>query len=373
MNIGILGGGQLGRMLALAGYRLGFNFRLYDPSPEAPGFQVADHVSADWEDRAALDRFREGLDLVTYEFESVPASAARHLAAHLAVYPPPEALEASQDRLHEKSLFERLEIPTAPFCAVDHEADLTHVVDRIGLPFVLKTRRSGYDGKGQRVVRHREDAVRAFRDLGGRPSIAEAFVPFQRELSIIAVRGRAGEVAFYPLVENRHAEGILRRTVAPAPQVSSALQRTAEDHARRFMSAVGYVGVLAIEFFEHEGRLLANETAPRVHNSGHWTIEGAVTSQFENHLRAVAGLPLGNTAPIGRSTMYNVIGRFPPIERILAVPGAHVHDYAKRPARGRKLGHVTWHERSFDAANAAGSPVLDALFAEYEKDSSDAQ
>lgn len=354
MIVGVLGGGQLGRMLALAGYPLGLRFRFLDPSPDAPAGQVAELVVADYADAAALERFRVGLDVVTYEFESVSAATVRELAPHVPVYPPPQALEVAQDRLHEKTLFQRLDIPTPRFAPVDSEADLRHALGELGLPAVLKTRRCGYDGKGQQVLRRHDDARAAWEALGKVPLLVEAFVPFERELSILAVRGRTGETAFYPLVDNQHHRGILRRSLAPAPGLTPQLQAQAERHARHILEEVGYVGVLAVEFFQHQGQLLANEMAPRVHNSGHWTIEGAVTSQFENHLRAVLGLPLGPTAALGRAVMVNFIGRVPPVEKVLSVPGAHLHLYGKTSLPGRKVGHVT-------LCNAPGADELPPL------------
>jgi 5-(carboxyamino)imidazole ribonucleotide synthase len=342
MIVGILGGGQLGRMLALAGYPLGLRFRFLETDAEAPSGVLAELVTApSYDDPQSLARFAAGLDLVTYEFENVPVRTARFLAERVPVYPPPEALEAAQDRLPEKQLFERLGIPTTPFAPVDGEADLTAALDRVGLPAVLKTRRLGYDGKGQFVLRTPQDAPAALQALGGVPLLLEGFVPFERELSILAVRGRDGATAFYPLVQNHHRQGILRLSRAPAPGWTPDLQALGLGYAERVLRAVGYVGVLAIEFFQHEGRLLANEMAPRVHNSGHWTIEGAETSQFENHLRAVLGMPLGSPAAVGAAAMFNLIGTVPPLEAMLAVPGAHPHLYGKTPRPGRKLGHVT--------------------------------
>ena len=341
MKVGIIGGGQLGRMLALAGYPLGLEFRVLEPKPAACAGDVAEHVQGDYDDPAALDAFADGIDVVTYEFENVPRASADRLAARLPVYPPPAALDVAQDRLDEKTFFREHGIPTAPFRRVDDRDGLEAALDELGAPAVLKTRRFGYDGKGQVVLEARDDADAAWEELGGRPLILEGFVPFRRELSILSVRGTDGELVTYPLVENGHDEGILVRSRAPAPDVGPDLAATARDYARRVTEALGYVGVLAIELFEHEGRLLANEMAPRVHNSGHWSIEGAETSQFENHVRAVAGLPLGTTELVGTSIMLNLIGRVPPIEEMLAVEGAHVHLYAKAPRPGRKLGHVT--------------------------------
>ena len=359
MTIGILGGGQLGYMLALAGYPLGLHFRFLDPSPEAPVGRIATRITAQFTDRSALKKFAAGLELVTYEFENVPVETARFLAERVPVLPPPAALEAAQDRLNEKRLFQRLGIATTEFAAVAGREALEGAVQQIGLPAILKTCRMGYDGKGQWILRSAEDINRARSELpaatapgaGKRrgaeasqpstPFLLERLVPFTRELSVLAVRGRTGETAFYPLVENHHRGGILRLSLAPAPQLDRAIQHAAEDAARRVFDALQYVGVLAIEFFEHEGCLLANEMAPRVHNSGHWTIEGAVTSQFENHLRAVVGLPLGSTHAIGCSAMLNLISEVPDSAEVLAVRDAHLHLYSKSARAGRKLGHVT--------------------------------
>jgi len=341
VKIGIVGGGQLGRMLALAGYPLGLEFRVLEPKPAASAGDVAEHVQGGYDDPEALDAFAEGLDVVTYEFENVPRASADRLAARLPVYPPPPALDVAQDRLDEKTFFRDHGIPTAPFERVDDREGLEAALGKLGTPAVLKTRRFGYDGKGQVVIEAPSDADAAWEELGGRPLILEGFVPFRREMSILSVRDTSGNLVTYPLIENGHREGILVRSRAPAPDVDEELAATARSYAQRVTEALGYVGVLAIELFEHEGRLLANEMAPRVHNSGHWSIEGAETSQFENHVRAVAGLPLGTTELVGTSIMLNLIGRVPPIEEMLAVEGAHVHLYAKAPRPGRKLGHVT--------------------------------
>jgi 5-(carboxyamino)imidazole ribonucleotide synthase len=358
VTIGILGGGQLGYMLALAGYPLGLHFRFFDPSPEAPVGRIASRVTAEFSDQSALEKFASGLELVTYEFENVPVAAVRFLAERVPVYPPPAALEAAQDRLREKHLFEELGIPTTEFVPVANREALETAVKNIGLPAVLKTCRLGYDGKGQWLLRTAEDVARAGNELaaaiashapsdkqttaqGEAPFILERYVQFTRELSVLAVRARTGETAVYPLVENHHRGGILRLSLAPAPRLDPAIQRAAEQAAHSVFDELQYVGVLAIEFFEQDGRLLANEMAPRVHNSGHWTIEGALTSQFENHLRAVMALPLGSTHAIGSSGMLNLIGELPEPADVLAIRDAHLHLYGKSPRAGRKLGHVT--------------------------------
>jgi 5-(carboxyamino)imidazole ribonucleotide synthase len=341
MRIGILGAGQLGRMLALAGYPLGLQFRFWEAAGEAPAGMLAECLRGSFADRDLLQRFAAGLDVVTYEFENVPAETARHLSALVPVYPSFQVLEIAQDRLNEKLLFQGLGIPVPAFAPVQDTAELHDAVQQIGLPAVLKTRRGGYDGKGQMVLRTSADVERAGQTLGRVPLLLEQLVPFEREVSVVAVRGRDGEVASYPLVENRHHEGILRQSQAPAPGWTQTWQTLGEGHVRRILEAVEYAGVLAVEFFQYQGQLLANEMAPRVHNSGHWTIEGARTSQFANHLRAVLGLPLGSTAPLGHAAMLNLIGAVPPLETLLAIPGLNVHLYGKTPHRGRKLGHLT--------------------------------
>lgn len=341
MKIGVLGGGQLGRMLALAGYPLGLRFRFLDPAPESPVEDLADLVVGRFDDLDILERFPAGLDVITYEFENVPVEPARHLARSVPVYPPVRALEISQDRLLEKALFSRLGIEPAPHAGIDTEDDLHQGVKKIGLPAVLKTRRLGYDGKGQVVLRTPADIEAGWRRLRGVSLVLEGFINFERELSLIGVRGRDGEKRFYPLVENHHYEGILRVTFAPAPGLTLELQEQAEEGMAAVMEELNYVGVLAVEFFQAGGKLIANEMAPRVHNSGHWTIEGARTSQFENHLRAVAGWPLGDTRILEPCAMVNLIGSLPEPRSILAVPDAHLHLYGKSPRTGRKLGHIT--------------------------------
>jgi 5-(carboxyamino)imidazole ribonucleotide synthase len=362
VTIGVLGGGQLGRMLALAGYPLGQRFLFFDPEPDVCVDDLAPRLRAEYDDHEALARFAEGVDVVTYEFENVPVEAARRLEALGAnVLPPVRALEVSQDRLLEKRFLNDRGVATAPFVVVDSEDDLRRAVERISLPAVLKTRTLGYDGKGQVVLRDLADVARAWQELGGVSLILETFVPFTRELSIIAVRGADGAIASYPLIENTHIEGILRMSFAPAQSVDRAMQDEAAAAAARLLEALDYVGVLTIELFEHEGRLLANEIAPRVHNSGHWTIEGANTSQFENHIRAVLGMPLGATAARGASVMVNLIGTVPAIERVAAVPGAHMHLYGKEPRPGRKLGHVTLCADNADDLGARMPKLMRAL------------
>jgi 5-(carboxyamino)imidazole ribonucleotide synthase len=314
--VGVIGGGQLGRMLGLAGVPLGLSFRFLDPVSDAPAAEVGEVLVGSYDDPRLLDRLADGAAAVTYEFENVPVDSARRVGA----LPQPAALEAGQDRLLEKQLFARLGIPTARFGGLDET----------GLPALVKSRRLGYDGKGQRHVDVHEPL--------GDDELAEELVAFDRELSLLAVRGHDGELRFWPLVENVHRDGILRLSRAPA---SNAPQEQAERYARALSDELGYVGVLALELFQVGERLLANEFAPRVHNSGHWTIEGAATSQFENHLRALLGLPLGPTTLVAPSVMANLVGTKPDLASLLEIGGAHVHLYGKEARSGRKLGHVT--------------------------------
>jgi 5-(carboxyamino)imidazole ribonucleotide synthase len=325
MNIGIVGAGQLGRMMALAGYPLGLEFLFLDRDARAPGGQVAPILEGELTDRQLLGQMSERCEVLTFDWENIPVEALEDLPGKARIAPPLRALSAAQDRLSEKRTFELLGIATTRYAAVDSRASLEAAVNGIGLPGVLKTRRLGYDGKGQFVLRKPADLDTAWAALGNAPLLYENLVPFEREVSVIAVRGRDGDVAFYPLNLNVHRDGILRLTRAPFG--NAALTRQAQRAARRLLEHFDYVGVLTIEFFVARGRLVANEMAPRVHNSGHWTIEGAETSQFENHVRAIAGLPLGSTRARGHSAMINLIGEMPARDTWLAVPGLHWHDY----------------------------------------------
>ncbi|WP_386066584.1 5-(carboxyamino)imidazole ribonucleotide synthase [Tahibacter sp. UC22_41] len=339
-TVGVLGGGQLARMLALAGAPLGVRFLIVDSLADACASQVAPLLQADWRDFAALEAFASRIDVATFDFENVPAETAQWLTEHTAVYPNPRALALAQDRLAEKTLFRDIGLDTPAFAAIDSKADLQRALEEIGYPAVLKTRRLGYDGKGQFRLKSAADLDAAWAALGQAPLIVEAFVPFERELSVIAVRSRDGEFRSYPLTQNWHADGILSMSLAPAPD-SAALAGQANAFARRIAEKLDYVGTFALELFVHEGRLLGNEMAPRVHNSGHWTIEGAPCSQFENHVRAVLGLPLGDTSSLGINVMFNWIGDLPESAPVLAEPRAHWHDYGKEPRAGRKVGHAT--------------------------------
>lgn len=328
-------------MLALAGHPLGEHFAALDPSAEAGVRSLAHLIVGSYEDPDALDWMSEHCDVVTHEFERVPASSARRIAERTPVHPNPDVLEVAQDRLTEKELFNRLGLATPAFAAVSTRAQLDAAVDELGLPAVIKSRREGYDGKGQFVVRALAELDDCWKELGGKDLIAEAMVDFDRELSVLAARSATGETAFYPMVENVHGEGILRLSRAPAPALVKSLQSTAETHAHSVMTELDYVGMLAIELFQVGDQLLGNEMAPRVHNSGHWTIEGAVTSQFANHLRAITCRPLGSTEALGHVAMVNLIGALPDLDEVLRIEGAHLHLYDKRPRAGRKLGHVT--------------------------------
>ena len=339
--IGVLGGGQLARMLALAGYPLGERFAAIDPSPECGARDLAHLIVAGYDDPVALDWMAEHCDVVTYEFERVPAASARRIAERTRVHPQPGVLDVAQDRLTEKELFTRLGLATPAFAAASSRPKLEAAVASVGIPAVVKTRREGYDGKGQFVVHRPADVDACWSELGGKDLIVEALVDFDRELSVLAVRSTTGETAVYPVVQNVHREGILRVSRAPAPALAPELQSAAETHAHALMTELDYVGVLAIELFQLGDRLLGNELAPRVHNSGHWTIEGAVTSQFANHLRAITGRPLGSTGTLGHSAMVNLIGALPDLDEVMRVEGAHLHLYDKEPRPGRKLGHVT--------------------------------
>ncbi|HEX5588498.1 MAG TPA: 5-(carboxyamino)imidazole ribonucleotide synthase [Acidimicrobiia bacterium] len=340
-TVAVLGGGQLGRMLGLAGIPLGARFRFLDPSPDAPAAAVGQLVVGELGDHAALTEVAVGADVVTYEWEGVPASAAQFLSSRVPVRPGDRPLEVSQDRLVEKDTFRSLGVATAEYRAVSSSTELDAAAHELGLPAVLKTRRGGYDGKGQAVLRTSDDLEAAWAQLGAADLILEALVPFERELSIVAARGLDGAIVCWPVVENEHRDGILRVTRAPAAGIEPDVEREAERIATALLTELEHVGVLAVELFQVDGALLANEFAPRVHNSGHWTIEGAVTSQFENHVRAVIGLPLGDTTARGFAAMVNCIGTMPESDEVLAVPGAHLHDYGKAPRAGRKLGHVT--------------------------------
>ena len=353
-TVGILGGGQLARMLALSGAPLGLRFLVMDNVADACAGQFAPMVVGDYRDETTLSEFASRVDVATFDFENVPAESAQWLSERVPVFPNPGALATAQDRLAEKTLFRELNIPVPPFAPIDTREQLDAALADIGTPCILKTRRLGYDGKGQFRIKSPADADAAWDALGAQASkvglILEGFVHFQRELSVVAVRGRDGEFRAWPLTENWHVDGVLSASLAPA-RVDSALGEIAYDYARRLGEAMDYVGVFALELFCRDGELLANELAPRVHNSGHWTIEGSETSQFQNHLRAVLGLPLGDTRMVGLACMLNWIGEMPDALPMLREPGGHWHDYGKLPRAGRKVGHATL--RADDAKSLA--------------------
>ncbi len=354
-TVGILGGGQLARMLALSAAPLGLRLLVMDTVADACAGQFAPLLVGDYRDEAALAEFAARVDVATFDFENVPAESAEWLAARVPVFPSPRALAVAQDRLAEKTLFRELDIPVPAFATVASRGELDAALATVGVPCILKTRRLGYDGKGQFRIRALADADAAWDALGAQAAtvglIVEAFVPFERELSVVAVRGRDGEFRTWPLTENWHVDGVLSASLAPA-RVDAALVQTATGYARSLAERLDYVGVFALELFCRDGVLLANELAPRVHNSGHWTLEGAETSQFQNHLRAVLGLPLGDTAALGHACMLNWVGAMPDAAAVLGEAGGHWHDYGKEPRDGRKVGHAT--------LRADGAPALAA-------------
>ena len=361
-TIGILGGGQLARMLVLAGAPLGVRFTVVDSAEDACAGQVAPLIRADWRDFGALEKFARDIDVATFDFENVPAETAQWLTQRTQVFPNPRALAIAQDRLAEKTLFGECGLATPAFAPVETRADLENALRTVGAPAILKTRRLGYDGKGQFRLKSADDADAAWGALGANTHglILEAFVPFECEVSVVAVRGRDGDFRTWPLTRNWHSDGILSASLAPA-HVDDATVRAAFAHARTIAEKLDYVGVFALELFLHKGELLGNEMAPRVHNSGHWTIEGAVTSQFENHVRAVLGLPLGDTFALGRACMLNWIGELPDANAILRESDAHWHDYGKSPRAGRKVGHATVRARDDETLAKTLQRIGDAL------------
>jgi len=355
-TVGILGGGQLARMMVLAGAPMGLRFELFDPAADACGAQVAPLQVAAFDDEAALAAFAARVDVVTFDFENVPARSATFLAERVPVHPNPDALAVAQDRLSEKTLFQSLGIPLPPFADIRSRDELAAKVAEFGMPCIVKTRRLGYDGKGQFRIRSAADIDAAWDILGSQVEktglILEGFVAFDREVSVVAVRGQDGEFRAWPITGNWHVDGVLSASLAPA-QLSAAQHEAAIGYARALAERLDYVGVFALELFCRGDELLANEMAPRVHNSGHWTIEGSETSQFDNHLRAVLGLPLGDTRMLGHACMLNWIGQMPDANAVLGQAGGHWHDYGKQARDGRKVGHATL--RDDDAAALAGA------------------
>jgi 5-(carboxyamino)imidazole ribonucleotide synthase len=362
-RVGILGGGQLGRMMGLAGTPLGLEFTFLDPSPDACAGAVGTLIQADFSNTEVFRHLAGNIDVATFDFENVPQSSARALQEIKPVYPSPEALGACQDRLLEKDLLSSLEVRVPGYHPVSSRTDLLDGLDRLEYPAVLKTRRLGYDGKGQAIIRDQEDLERAWQRLGDQELILEAFVPFERECSLIGVRGNGGETRFWPLTRNLHINGILSLSLAGA--FDKQLQATAENIMTRLLDHFGYVGVLTLEFFVLDGQLLVNEIAPRVHNSGHWTIEGAATSQFENHLRAITGMPLGSTSARCEALMFNWIGELPQRDSLLSIPGVHWHDYGKAARPGRKIGHATLTADSMPELTANARSIAAIVGGEY--------
>jgi 5-(carboxyamino)imidazole ribonucleotide synthase len=345
-TIGILGGGQLGRMLTLAAAPLGYKCKIYCPDPDSPAFQVSDsHVIAPYEDKKQLMAFADSVDVITYEFENIPVETAKEMTTHSALYPSAKALEISQDRLTEKNFLNNINATTAPYVDIKSKKDLVKAVEEFGLPAILKTRRFGYDGKGQVAINRLEDIPSAFRAMNGAPAILEAFIDFTREISVVVARSQSGEVRCYPVCENIHRNHILDETHVPA-HIGEKLQTKAEVTAQKIIGELDYVGVMAVEMFvtNNETEILVNEIAPRVHNSGHWTQDGAVTCQFEQHIRAICGLPLGSTDLLGKVRMKNLVGTTDKeAQAFLKDAMAHLHLYGKSETReGRKMGHVTW-------------------------------
>lgn len=338
MKVGILGAGQLGRMLALSGIPLGVEFVLFDPATDACGQSLGKFINAPFDDETQLKVFADGVDVITMEFEHIPTRSLEWLAQRVPVFPTPIAVATAQDRLLEKQMFARLGIRTADYKAIDSQQGFTDFCSSNQKAMIAKSRHAGYDGKGQVRINADTDLHTAWQELAGVPMIIEDMVDFDREVSIIAVRNKRGKTAFYPLSENSHCDGILHCTRV---RENDPLQAQAEDYVQRVMQELDYVGVLTFEFFDCKGQLMANEIAPRVHNSGHWSIEGADCSQFENHLRAICDMPLGSTAARGPCAMINLIGDMPPRDAVISIPGAHWHDYGKQPRAGRKLGHIT--------------------------------
>jgi 5-(carboxyamino)imidazole ribonucleotide synthase len=362
-RIGILGGGQLGRMLGLAGLPLGFNFVFLDPAPDACAAATGELLQAGFSDAGAARDLAALVDVATFDFENVPETTARALLETCPLYPAPNALGASQDRVSENELLSGLGIQVPPYFKVSSRTDLLEGLDVLGYPAVLKTRRLGYDGKGQAVLRDPEDLERAWQKLGDFELIMESFVPFDLECSLVAVRGLTGETRIWPLIRNVHSNGILMLSL---PGVfDQALQLKAATKMQTLLEHFDYTGVLTMEFFLSEGELLVNEFAPRVHNSGHWTIDGASCSQFENHLRAVAGLPLGETEMTGCSIMFNWIGEMPDQVKAMAIPGLHWHDYGKAPRPGRKIGHATLTAETMDELKINASRLAEIAGGEF--------
>jgi len=362
LRIGVLGGGQLGRMMALAGYPLNLSFAFFDKAADCPSAALGPRFGDDQYSDASLQAFIDSADVFTYEFENIPTRWVETIAKQKPVFPGVKSLAVSQNRINEKQLFAKLNIPSARHHEIRQEADLHSAVAALGLPLVVKTVTEGYDGKGQFLLRDAEQIAQCWQKLGAStPLIAEEFIQFKRELSIIAVRGQDGATLFYPLAENHHHGGILSHSIVPAPHLDENTQLTAERYISSILHELGHVGVLTLELFETRHGLMANETAPRVHNSGHWSIEGAHSSQFENHVRAVAGLPLGSTRAEKPSALINIIGKHPSAHDVLSVTDAHLHLYGKSEREGRKLGHITVTADSYPELEMRMSRLAEVL------------
>jgi 5-(carboxyamino)imidazole ribonucleotide synthase len=358
MKIGIIGGGQLGRMLALAGIPLGIQFRFWEQDRDCPSSDVGEVTVGSFDDHSLIENFVAGLSYVTYEFENVPVALISAIARHVPVSPAAQALEICQDRILEKEIFNELQIPCAKFLAITNLSDLElALTDGFPLPAILKSRRFGYDGKGQARIASMTDAQAAWQAVGAVPSILEQCVAFDGELSLISVRGHDGDVRFYPLIENTHLSGILSESIVPSKLVTTSLQSQAEEYGSRVLKHFNYVGVLTIEFFLVAGQLFANEMAPRVHNSGHWSIEGSETSQFANHIRALIKAPLGSVATKGHALLLNLVGDIPDQNPILAQTGAFLHLYRKSGRSRRKIGHITICKEDLRALDEASLEI----------------
>lgn len=341
MKVGVLGGGQLARMLALAGYPLGIRIICLDPTENPCAEDVTEVIKAEYHDKDALTKLAQAVDCFTFENENIPLDTACMIEQLCPVYPPIKALKITQDRLFEKQLFNQLGIATPLYFPIQSYQDLEAAFQKISFPALLKTRRFGYDGKGQFLITKQEDIKQAWLALGNNELILEQFIHFSRELSILSVRDQQGHIKHYPMVENQHKHGILR--ISKSPIQAPGIEKLGQAYSEKILNYFDYTGLLAIEFFQQGETLIANEMAPRVHNSGHWTLEGAVTSQFENHLRAICGLPIGNTEANGFSMMWNCVGTEPCLKDVLAIPYAHFHSYQKQAKINRKLGHITLH------------------------------
>ncbi len=348
-TIGILGAGQLGRMLALSGFPFEMRFQFFDTSGSpSVGLEPTYIEPIEPLKSEGLKNFLNECDVVTYEFEHLPLDLVEHIESKHTLYPPAKSIEICQDREKEKALFDTLAIPTTKYRIVNSEADLTKAVEELGLPLVCKTTTEGYDGKGQFVLKQESDIAEAWSTIGNRTLIAEEFINFSRELSVIAVRSASGELKVYPLAENQHNDGILRYSTAPAPKLDKDTAAQASLYMKELLEALKHVGVLTLELFETDSGLIANEMAPRVHNSGHWSMLGAMSSQFENHIRAIADLPLGDTEAQQPTCMINLISHKGDIEKVLGLPYAQVHLYGKEERSGRKLGHINVTANSYD-------------------------